>query len=312
MKYAKLLVLVCVSVAAGAPALSAPTDIVISDQQVFPESLGSTPDGTLYIGGSSTGRIYIAKPGQAQAETWISKEAGDFHVVLGVLADKKSNVLWVCDNVRGQSAALKTFELSSGKKLDSYPFPGGGLCNDIALKQGSAYVSDTGTGRILKLAPGASALSVWYSNPDDPTFDGLVWAKDGKLYTNTYRSNHLIRIDVNSDGSAGKATVLVTDLPLFQPDGMRLSNDGRILMIEGQGRPDAGLKEGRLDEVTVHGDSATITVLKSGFELPVAVTAVGKTAWVLESKFDFQRNDDLKGKDPGSFHAYAVTIPAAK
>ena len=91
---------------------------------------------------------------------------------------------------------------------------------------------------------------------------------------------------------------------------MRLSADGGILMIEGQGRPGAGLKEGRLDEVIIHGDSATIKVLKSGFELPVAVTAVGHTAWVLESKFDYQRNDDLKGKDPGSFHAYAVTVPA--
>jgi hypothetical protein len=209
------------------------------------------------------------------------------------------------------SAVLKTFALSSGKKLNAYPFPGGGLCNDISLKQGAAYITDTVTGRILKLAPGASSLSVWYSNPSDPSFDGVVWAKDGKLYTNTYQSNHLIRIDVNPDGTAGKATVLTTDLPLL-PDGMRLSNDGRILMIEGQGRPGAGLKEGRLDEVTVHGDSATITVLKGGFELPVAVTAVGSTAWVLESKFDYQRNADLKGKDAGTFHAYAVTIPGAK
>jgi hypothetical protein len=39
------------------------------------------------------------------------------------------------------------------------------------------------------------------------------------------------------------------------------------------------------------------------------VTAVGDTAWVLESKFDYQRNADLKGKDPGSFHVYAVAVP---
>jgi hypothetical protein len=227
------------------------------------------------------------------------------------LADKKSNTLWVCDNDRdAHTATLKTFALDSGKKLQSYGFPGGGLCNDIALKNGTAYITDTANGRILALAPGASQLTVWYSAPSDPSFDGLVWAKDGKLYTNTYRTNHLIRIDVNADGSAATGTVLTTDLPLFQPDGMRLSTDGRILMVEGQGRPGAGLKEGRLDEVIIHGDSASIKVLKSGFELPVAVTAVGRTAWVLESKFDYQRNDDLKGQDPGSFHAYAVTVPA--
>jgi hypothetical protein len=103
--------------------------------------------------------------------------------------------------------------------------------------------------------------------------------------------------------------VLSTDLQLYQPDALRLSTDGRILMIEGQGRPGAGLKEGRLDEVVINGDSATIKVLKSGFELPAAVTPVGKIAWVLEAKFDYQRNDDLKGKDPGTFHAYAVPVP---
>jgi sugar lactone lactonase YvrE len=313
MSFAKLLAMACVSAAFCAPVFAAPTDIVIDDQKVFPESLGSTPDGTLYIGGSGTGRIYIAKPGQAKAEPWISKEDGDFHLVLGVLADKKSNTLWVCDNdTVAHSATLKTFALDTGKKLKAFAFPGGGLCNDIALKNGAAYITDTITGRVLELSSGASQLTVWYSNPADPSFDGLVWANDGKLYTNTYQSNHLIRIDVNSDGSAGKGTVLSTDLPLFQPDGMRLSTDGRILMIEGQGRPGAGLKEGRLDEVTVHGDSATIKVLQSGFELPAAVTAVGNTAWVLEAKFDYQRNADMKGKDPGTFHAYAVTVPPSK
>ena len=311
MTHTKLLAWSCVSLALCVRAFAAaPTDIVIDDQKVFPESLGSTPDGTLYIGGSSTGRIYRAQPGQTRAETWISKESGNFRLVLGVLADSATNTLWVCDNdLDAKTATLKTFALKSGNKRKFYLFPGGGLCNDITLKAHAAYITDTINGRILKLAPGSGELSVWYNGPSDPSLDGIVWAKDGKLYTNTYNSNHLIRINVNPDGSAGKATVLSTDLPLYQPDALRLSTDGRILMIEGQGRPGAGLKEGRLDEVVIHGDSATIKVLKSGFELPAAVTPVGNIAWVLEAKFDYQRNDDLKGKDPGTFHAYAVPVP---
>lgn len=311
MTFAKALVGACVFAAAlAASAAAAPTDIVIDDQQVFPESLGSTADGTLYIGGSNTGRIYRALPGRSQAEPWISKEDGDFHFVLGVLTDAPHNTLWVCDNILSEhTATLKTFALDSGKRLKSYALPEGGVCNDIALQRGSAYITDTLKGRILRLTPGAAELAAWYSDPSDPSLDGLVWAKDGKLYANTYFTNHLIRVDVNKNGSAGKATVLHTDQPLYQPDGMRLSTDGRILLVEGQGHPGAGLKEGRLDEVTIHSDSANIKVLKSGFELPTAVTAVGDTAWVLESKFDYQRNADLKGKDPGSFHVYAVAVP---
>jgi len=114
---------------------------------------------------------------------------------------------------------------------------------------------------------------------------------------------------VNADGSAGNGTVLQTSEPLYQPDGMRLTPDGRVLLVEGRGQPGAPLKEGRVDEVTFAGDSASIKVLKSGFELPTAVTVSGHTAWVLESKFDYLRNPSVKGQDPGKFHVYAVPIP---
>lgn len=291
--------------AAILPAAAAPRDVTIDDTMVFPESLSATPKGTLYVGAMGTGRVYRARPGETYATPWISKADGNFTRILGVLADAKTNTLYVCDD-GASTATLKTFALDSGKAKKSYDFPGGGTCNDISLKNGEPYVTDTGHGRILRLARGADVLTVWYSNPGDPSLDGLVWARDGKLYADTYRTNHLIRIDVNADGSAGKGTVLQTSLPLFQPDGLRLSADGQMLLVEGQGRPGAGLKEGRLDEITVSGDSATIKVLKGGFELPTAVTPVGHTLYVLEAKLDYQRNADLKTKNPGSFKIYAV------
>jgi streptogramin lyase len=292
----------------GAYTLS--NDIVIDDRNVFPESLSATPDGTLYIG-SNLGRIYRAGPGKAYAEPWLLPQDTGLHEGLrGILADMPSNTLWVCDN-SGKDSSLVRFALDSGRKLAVYAFPGGGHCNDISLKDGSVYVTDTSNGRILKLAPGTTTLGEWYKQ-DDRSLDGLVWTRDGKLYTNTYSTHHLIRVDVNSDGSAGKGTVLQTSEPLYQPDGMRQTPDGRVLMAEGRGQPDAPLKEGRVDEVTFRGDSATITVLKSGFELPTAVTAWGHTAWVLESKFDYLRNPSVKGQDPGKFRVYSVAIPPPK
>jgi sugar lactone lactonase YvrE len=241
-----------------------PGSIVIDDRNVFPESLSSTPDGTLYIG-SNLGRIYRAKTGDAYAEPWLLPEATGLHEGLrGILADKASNTLWVCDN-NGKESSLVRFALTSGKKRAVYDFPGGGHCNDISLRGGSAYVTDTSNGRILKLATGAPTLGEWYKQADR-SLDGLVWTQGGKLYTNTYSTHHLIRVDVNADGSAGKGTVLQTSEPLYQPDGMRLTPDGRVLLAEGRGQPGAPLKEGRVDEVTFAGDSASIKVLKSGFE----------------------------------------------
>ena len=294
------------------PACASSNVVTIDDRNVFPESLDSAPDGTLYIGGSN-GRIYRAQKGEAYAEPWILRENSGLHTgVRGVVTDSGSNTLWVCDN-DGQASSIFRFALNSGEKKDSFDFPGGGHCNDIALRDGAAYITDTANGRVLKLGPGASKLSVWYTGDlADKSIDGIAWSKDGRLYVNTVSSNHLIRIDVNPDGSSGKGTVLKTSLDLSQPDGLRRAPDGQLLMVEGRASHGSGLRDGRLDEVTIDGDAATIKVIKGGFEYSTAVTVVGRTAWVLESKFDYQRNPILRGQDPGSFHIYPVVLPDIK
>jgi hypothetical protein len=220
-----------------------------------------------------------------------------------VLADAKSGTLYVCDD-QGDHAYLKTFSLKSAGLKKTYEFPGGGLCNDIALKGKDAYLTDTKGGRVLKLASGSDALTVWYVNDkSDPSLDGLVWQGD-TLYTNTYNGNHVIAVPMKADGSAGPGTNLTTSMDIFQPDGMRLSADGKILMVEGRGKDG----NGRLDEVTVSGNTATIRVIKDHYMLPTAVTTVGSTAYVLEAKLNYQRDPALKGKDPGTFTAYAVPL----
>jgi len=285
-----------------APAMAA-GDVVVDAPSAFPESLGSTQDGTIYIGSINRGEVYRALPGDKRATTWISKQAGNFGIVLGVLADAPSNTLYVCDN-HGDQAYLKTFSLKSGALIKSHELPGGGLCNDIALKGKDAYITDTKNGRVLKLAAGSDALTVWYVNDkSDPSLDGLVW-QGNTLYTNTYNGNHVIAVPMKADGSAGQGTNLATSTDIYQPDGMRLSSDGKILMIEGRGKDG----NGRLDEVTVSGDNANIRVIKDHYMLPTAVTTVGSTAYVLEAKLNYQRDPALKGKDPGTFTAYAVPL----
>jgi sugar lactone lactonase YvrE len=284
------------------PALAA-SDVVVDAPSAFPESLGSTPDGTIYIGSITRGEVYRALPGDKRAATWIGKQAGNFGIVLGVLADAPSNTLYVCDN-HGDQAYLKTFSLKSGALIKSHELPGGGLCNDIALKGNDAYITDTKNGRVLKLAAGSDALTVWYVNDkSDPSLDGLVW-QGNTLYTNTYNGNHVIAVPMKADGSAGQGTNLTTSMDIYQPDGMRLSSDGKILMVEGRGKDG----NGRLDEVTVSGNNAAIRVIKDHYMLPTAVTTVGSTAYVLEAKLNYQRDPALKGKDPGTFTAYAVPL----
>lgn len=285
-----------------APALAA-SDITIDTPMSFPESLSATADGTIYIGTMSVPAIYRVLPGEATAKVWISKEAGNFTRVVGVLVDAPSRTLYACDNNNGK-AYLKTFSLQTATLVKTYELPGGGFCNDIAIKGADAYVSDSRGGRILKLASGGDALAVWYTNDkSDNSLDGLVWQGD-VLYTNTYNGNHVIRIVPNADGSAGKGVNLTLSTDIYQPDGMRLSSDGKILMVEGRDKDG----NGRLDEVTISGDTATIKVIKGHYQVPTAVTVVGNTAYVLEAKLNYQRDPALKDKDPGVFKAYAVPL----
>ena len=298
----KLLTTALLFAALATPAMAA-TDITLNVPMAFPESLTSTADGTVYIGSLNQAAVYRAKPGEATASPFISKDAGKFALVLGVLADTATDTLWVCDNA-GDHAYLKSFGLKSGTPAKTFELPGGGFCNDIALKGKDAYVTDTKGGRILKLAAGGTALSVWYTNDkSDTSLDGLVW-QGNQLYTNTYNGNHLIRIALNPDGSAGKGVNLTTSMDIYQPDGMRLTSDGKILLVEGRGKDG----NGRLEEVTVKGDTATIRVIKDKYMLPTAVTVVGNTAYVLEAKLNYQRDPALKDKDPGVFKAYAVPV----
>src|SRR5262252_8413593 len=272
-------------------------EITFADGRIFPESLTSTKNGDLYFGSLGQDSVYRATSRLSQATTWIKPKSNGLMTVLGVLADEKAGVLWVCASASGGrngapyvgETALKAFSLKDASFKASYAFPGNGLCNDIAVAgDGTVYATDTIQARVLRLKKGATALEVWAADPMLlATADGLALLADGNLY-------------VNKGGSAGKLTKLETSRPLMQPDGMRSVGSKTMLLVEGAGR---------LDEVTISGDKADIKVMKEGLSGPTAVTLAGGTAYVTEAKLAL-RNDATK--DPGPFRAVGVPYKAPK
>src|SRR3954451_22914997 len=255
------------------------TEITFADGRIFPESLTSTKNGDLYFGSLGLDSVYRAKSKESQATVWIKPKANGLTTVLGVLADEKAGVLWVCASASGGrngapfvgETALKAFSLKDASFKTSYAFPGNGLCNDIAVAgDGTVYATDTTQGRVLRLKKGAAELDVWAADPMLlATADGIALLADGAVYVNSVGQGTLLRIPVKADGSAGPIVKLETSRPLMQPDGMRSVGNKTMLLVEGAGR---------LDEVTISGDKAEIKVLRDGLTGPTAVTVTGGMA----------------------------------
>jgi sugar lactone lactonase YvrE len=258
------------------------TELTINDTAVTPENLTSSQDGTVYFGSTSKGTIYRAAPGAARAEPWILASATGLTNVLGVLADDKSNTLWVCQNqtggrngvpVAGQTA-LRSFDLRSGAAKGTYPFPPNpGICNDIAVAaDGAAYVSESFRGRIHRLRPGATQLEVWVNDQQLAVIDGLAFLADGALYANNFTTGKFYRVPVNADGSAGAVVPIETSLPFVRPDGLRTVGPRTLIQAEGQGR---------VTELTINGNRAEVRVVQDGLKGATGVTLVGNSALVL-------------------------------
>ena len=286
-----------------------PAEIVIDGTNVYPESISSTADGTLFTG-SIQGILFRAIPGSSRAVPWIrpTTENG-LLAVFGVLADERSGTLWVCSSptsLRNPPAvgtsALMAFDLKSGRQKGVYPLPApASLCNDITIdREGTAFVSDTPNGRILKLTRGSTSLEPFAEDVRLKGIDGLALSGDGVLYVNIVTNGSLLRVDRNRDGSAGAITQLTPSEPLRAPDGLRLIRKQTFLLAEGG--------SGRIDKVTIDGDRAEIKVLRDGLNAPTAVTFVGKTAYVNEGKIGYLVDPKLKGQDPGSFAVHAVPL----
>jgi sugar lactone lactonase YvrE len=282
--------------------------ITFADGRIFPESLTSTRNGDIYFGALGQEAVYRAAKNSSVATVWVKPKTAGLQQVLGVFADEPAGVLWVCTSATGGQngaplvgeTALKAFSLKDASLKGSYPFPGNGLCNDIAVaKDGTVYATDTTQGRILRLKKGAAALDVWLNDPMPLGFvDGIALLADGSVYVNSVRQNTLMRIPVKADGSAGPIAMLTPSQPVMGPDGMRSVGSRTMLLVEG----------GRLDEVTIDGDKAQVRVLKDGMEGITAVTLSGDTAYLSEARLN-ARNQPA---DPGPFRALSVPYKAPK
>lgn len=316
----------------AAPLSSAPAEITIPGAQVFPESVTSTHDGTVFIGSIGGHEIFRVKPGARRAEPWIQPATDGLQSVLGVFADEASGTLYACSNTLAPGAAsppphgtLYAFDLATGAPRGHHPLPGSdaALCNDIAVgPDGSVYATDTNHMQVVRLTKGGSEMDVWAGNgafgPKEAMLDGIAMA-GRRLVVGTLGTGKLFAVPIQSDGSAGTISEIHLTRHLERPDAIRSVGEDNLLVVE---RGLTGVMHtamawvrggrGALSQVTLSGDSASVTPLKRGLpDDPVSVAVLGTTAYVLEGQLDrFLTSSTPSPASTRPFRAMPVMLPA--
>jgi sugar lactone lactonase YvrE len=307
------LCLIAASVATSTSGAAAPAEIRILGERVFPESLTSSADGTIYVGSVVAGSIFRAMPGSGSASPWIKPgTAGGLHSIFGVFVDSGSRTLWVCSNELDPSGralpshgTLFAFNSKTGANKGHYELPtADAFCNDIAVAgDGTVYATDTSNMQMVRLRPGDKQLAVW--SPDD-AFGPKGGALDGiaivgkEVWANTLNTGKLFRVAIGIDGKAGAVAEINLDRKIDHPDGMRSFGKNGVLIVESGG-------PGRLSTIILSGGAGHVSTLKEDFpDGAVAVTVVGATAYVLESQFMALRPAGTSVLNP--FHATAVKL----
>src|SRR6202451_3758929 len=262
--------------------LASGAEILIGDAKSQPESLTVAPGGILLVGSASTPFVYKVRPGSTTAEKFVDASgegAGTFF--FGMLADAATNTLWTCQLTPApgitpvkRHTALRGFDLSTGAQKLRWNLPGdNSVCNDFSIGPDKAlYISDTANSKIYRLPAGATSAELFLEDHALFGIDGITFL-DGTLYVNNVFSNNLYRIPVDAAGKAGQPVDIWMDQPVKGPDGMRAAN-GKLLLAENG--------SGKISVITVHGDKASVTVIKEGLKTPTAVEPAGDTIWVAE------------------------------
>jgi sugar lactone lactonase YvrE len=273
---------VCVALLAGFVQAASAAEILIGDAKSQPESLTVAPDGAVIVGSASTPFIYKVRPGAATAEKFVdasTEGAGTFF--FGMLADAASNTLWACQltPVPGvtpvqRHTALRGFDLSTGAPKLRWSLPGdNSTCNDFSIGPDKAlYITDTANSRIYRLPAGASSAELFLENRVLNGVDGITFL-DGTMYVNNVFFNKLYRVPVDAAGKAGQPVDIWMDQPVKGPDGMRAVH-GKLLLAENG--------SGQIAVLTIHGDTASVAVIKDGLNTPTGVEPAGDAIWVSE------------------------------
>jgi len=286
---------------AAPPTLALPADW-------YPESVAAGPDGAFYIGSWRQGAVARVRPDGTAPEILVAPGSNGLANGQGVLVDAARQLLWICSgnwgytSVPSTPSALKSYDLASGAPRASYPMPDKGYCNDLAQdSHGTLYVTDSFHPRVLRLQPGAAALSIWKEDPamgagsDGMFLNGIALDGDRQLYVSLISAvPYVLKIDVGQDGGGGAVSRIDMPRVLKNADAIRIYAPNRMAIFESNAFGKTGPYGGQVSIARINGGSATLETIVAGLNDPSSGTIVGDRVYFIESKYSllFQHKED--------------------
>jgi hypothetical protein len=258
----------------------------------YPENIHAGADGTIYTGSITTGEIVALSPAEEKPKVLHQARAEGVLGVTGVLVDTSpaSTGLWICsiDFSFQTPTFVRNLSLSDGTVKASYPLPTTSLCNDLVFDdRHNLFVTDSFSGTIFRLSSGGSQLAPWVASPrfQAPAgqfgLDGICFDGTDSIIVNRRDSGQIFKITRTSTGGAGAIQEISVHPTLALPDGMRCTDNGNLLVVEG------APATGRLDYLTITGTVASGRVLDNHLDFPTGVVRIGDDAWVSEGQFQY-------------------------